>query len=125
MMFETTLSSRMQMALRRLTGKGSLHEDDIETALKEIRRGLLEADVHLSVIKAFTDKVKEEALGIKIIKGLNPSQQVVKVVKDTLMNIMGTEHVGLIYQPVKPSVLCLLDYKVLVRRQRLRNLQAL
>jgi signal recognition particle subunit SRP54 len=107
MMFETTLSSRMQMALRRLTGKGSLQEDDIETALKEIRRGLLEADVHLSVIKAFTDKVKEEALGIKIIKGLNPSQQVVKVVKDTLMNIMGTEHVGLIYQPVKPSVFML------------------
>jgi signal recognition particle subunit SRP54 len=107
MMFETTLSSRMQMALRRLTGKGSLHEDDIEAALKEIRRGLLEADVHLSVIKAFTDRVKEEALGIKIIKGLNPSQQVVKVVKDTLMDIMGTEHVGLIYQPVKPSVFML------------------
>jgi signal recognition particle subunit SRP54 len=103
-MFDTTLGSRMQMALRRLTGKGTLSEEDIELALKEIRRGLLEADVHLSVIKTFTERVRNEALGIKIIKGLNPGQQVVKVVKDTLMDIMGTSNVSLIYEISKPSI---------------------
>ena len=103
-MFDTTLGSRMQMALRRLTGKGTLSEEDIELALKEIRRGLLEADVHLSVIKAFTERVKSEALGIKIIKGLNPGQQVVKVVKDTLMDIMGTTNTSLVYEINKPSI---------------------
>lgn len=97
-MFETTLSSRMQMALRRLTGKGYLKEDDIQEALKEIRRALLEADVHLSVIKSFTEKVKTQALGEKILKGLNPGQQVVKIVNDTLTQTMGEHAQGLAYQ---------------------------
>ena len=93
-MFETTLSSRMQMALRRVTGKGLLTEEDITLVLKEIRRALLEADVHLTVIKSFTEKVKEQALGIKILKGLNPGQQVVKVVNETLTEVMGSASEG-------------------------------
>ncbi|MGA0351694.1 MAG: signal recognition particle protein [Acholeplasmataceae bacterium] len=97
-MFETTLSSRMQMALRRVTGKGLLTEEDITLVLKEIRRALLEADVHLTVIKSFTEKVKEQALGIKILKGLNPGQQVVKVVNETLTEVMGSASEGLTYE---------------------------
>lgn len=97
-MFETTLSSRMQMALRRVTGKGLLTEDDIALVLKEIRRALLEADVHLKVIKSFTEKVRTRALGIKIMKGLNPGQQVVKVVNETLTEVMGTESSSIAFE---------------------------
>lgn len=98
-MFETTLSSRMQMALRRVTGKGLLTEQDIQGVLKEIRRALLEADVHLTVIKSFTEKVKERALGTKIMKGLNPGQQVVKIVNETLTEIMGSSQSSLTFEP--------------------------
>ncbi len=108
MMFETTLSSRMQMALRRLTGKGYLNEDDILEALKEIRRALLEADVHLSVIKSFTEQVKEQALGEKIIKGLNPAQQVVKIVTDTLTKTLGDQTSYISYNPNGLTVMMLI-----------------
>ncbi len=107
-MFETTLSSRLQMALRRLSGKGYLNEDDITSTLKEIRRALLEADVHLSVIKSFTDHVKENALGEKIIKGLNPGQQVAKVVNDTLVSILGEKTSYVSYQPSGLTVMMLI-----------------
>lgn len=108
MMFETTLSSRMQMALRRLTGKGYLTENDILEALKEIRRALLEADVHLSVIKSFTEQVKDQALGEKIIKGLNPAQQVVKIVTDTLTKTLGEKTAHISYQPSGLTVMMLI-----------------
>lgn len=96
MAFES-LSNRLQMALRRITGRGKLTENDIEAMLKEIRLGLLEADVNLKVIRAFLTSVKEQALGEKILKGLNPGQQVVKVVRDELTKAMGEKTVDLIY----------------------------
>lgn len=82
-------SSKIQMALRRVSGKGRLTEKDIEGMLKEIRLSLLEADVNLNVVKHFSAKIKEEALGAHILKGLNPSQQVIKVVKDNLTEMLG------------------------------------
>ena len=96
MAFES-LSNRLQMALRRITGRGKLTENDIEIMLNEIRLGLLEADVNLKVIRAFLTNVKEQALGEKILKGLNPGQQVVKVVRDELTKAMGEKTVDLIY----------------------------
>jgi signal recognition particle subunit SRP54 len=107
-MFETTLSSRMQMALRRLTGKGYLTEDDIVETLKEIRRALLEADVHLSVIKKFTEQIQTQALGEKIIKGLNPAQQVIKIVTDTLTKTLGDQTAYVSYQPSGLTVMMLI-----------------
>ena len=83
------LSDRLQMALRRVRGKGRLTENDIETMMREVRLSLLEADVNFKVVKAFTKEVKEEALGDRILKGLNPGQQVVKIVNDALKKIMG------------------------------------
>jgi len=83
------LSDRLQMSLRRVTGKGRLTEKDIEEMMREVRLSLLEADVNFKVVKAFTKSVKEQAMGEKIIKGLNPGQQVVKIVRDELKNIMG------------------------------------
>ncbi len=85
------LSDRLQMALRRVRGKGRLTEADIEAMMREIRLSLLEADVNFKVVKEFTNHIKEEALGDRILKGLNPSQQVVKVVNDALVDLLGKE----------------------------------
>lgn len=73
MAFEN-LTSRFQMAFRRLTGKAKLTENDIEEMLREVRLSLLEADVNYKVVKEFTDEIKELAFGEKILKGLNPGQ---------------------------------------------------
>ena len=94
MAFEN-LTSRFQMAFRRLTGKARLTETDIEEMLREVRLSLLEADVNYKVVKEFTDEIKELAFGEKILKGLNPGQQVVKVVNDELVKLMGTDAVSI------------------------------
>lgn len=89
------LSSRLQMGLRRLTGKGKLNENDIDEMLKEVRLSLLEADVNYKVVKKFLANIKEKAIGENILKGLNPGQQVVKVVREELKNTLGDEVVEL------------------------------
>jgi len=96
MAFEN-LTDRMQMAFRRMTGRGKLSAEDIEEMLKEIRLSLLEADVNYKVVKDFTNSIKEKALGDNILKGLNPGQQVVKVVHDELKSIMGDSSVDITY----------------------------
>ncbi len=85
------LSDRLQMALRRLSGKAKLTENDIDEMMREVRLSLLEADVNFKVVKSFTKQVKEKAKDEKILKGLNPSQQVVKVVRDELTELLGGE----------------------------------
>ncbi len=90
-----SLSSRLQMGLRRLTGKGKLNEKDIDDMLREVRLSLLEADVNYKVVKKFLADIKEEALGEKIMKGLNPGQQVVKIVREELRKVLGDEVVEL------------------------------
>ena len=86
-----SLSNRLQMAMRRMTGRGKLNEKDIEEMLREVRLSLLEADVNYKVVKTFLQNVKEEALGEKILKGLNPGEQVVKVVREQLRKTLGSE----------------------------------
>ena len=90
-----SLSSRLQMGLRRLTGKGKLNENDIDEMLREVRLSLLEADVNYKVVKKFLANIKEQALGEKIMKGLNPGQQVVKIVREELKKTLGDEAVEL------------------------------
>lgn len=85
------LSSRLQMALRRMTGRGSLTEKDIDEMLREVRLSLLEADVNYRVVKEFLANIKVAATGEKILKGLNPGQQVVKIVRDELKRVLGDE----------------------------------
>ena len=89
------LSDRMQMAMRRVTGRGRLTEKDIEEMMREVRLSLLEADVNYKVVKEFTKEVKSQAMGERILKGLNPGQQVVKIVNDELKKVMGEEAVPL------------------------------
>lgn len=85
------LSDRLQMALRRMTGKARLTDKDIEEMMREVRLSLLEADVNFKVVKTFTNDIKEKALNEKILKGLNPSQQVVKIVHEELKELLGGE----------------------------------
>lgn len=90
MAFEN-LTKRLQMALRKIAGKTRLTETDIEEMMKEVRLSLLEADVNYQVVKDFTVEVKELALGEKIMNGLNPGEQVVKIVNEELIKLMGSE----------------------------------
>ena len=83
------LSDRLQMAMRRMTGKARLTEKDIEEMMREVRLSLLEADVNFKVVKSFTKEIKEQAIGDKILKGLNPGQQVVKIVHEQLKELLG------------------------------------
>ncbi len=104
MAFEN-LTSRMQMALRRITGKAKLNENDIEEMMKEVRLSLLEADVNYKVVKEFASEVKELAMGEKIMQGLNPGQQVVKIVNDELVKLMGNEAVLVRFNDTRPTVI--------------------
>lgn len=97
MPFES-LTERLQMSIRRITGRGRLTETDIENMMKEVRLSLLEADVNYKVVKSFTADVKEKALGEKILKSLAPGDMVVKVVHDELKKLMGDEAVGVTYK---------------------------
>ncbi len=89
-MFDS-LSEKLGSAFGKLTGKGSLSDNDVMAAAREIRVALLEADVALPVVKTFIEKIKAEATGQKIISGVNPGQQVVKIVHDALVEMLGSE----------------------------------
>ncbi|HNW25658.1 MAG TPA: signal recognition particle protein [Candidatus Gastranaerophilaceae bacterium] len=86
-MFDS-LSEKLQEIIRK-TSQGTLTEDNMGEALREIRRALLEADVNLRVVKAFITNIKEKAEGEEILKGINPSQQLVKIVHDELVDVLG------------------------------------
>lgn len=86
------LSEKFNDAFKNITGKGSISESNIEDALKEIRTALLEADVNFKVVKEFVAKVKEDALGEKVLRGVNPGEQFTKIVHDKLAEVMGQEH---------------------------------
>ena len=87
-MFEV-LSDRLGGVFDTLTGKGALSEKDVDAAMREIRVALLEADVALPVVKKFVASVREEAVGEKVVKSIKPGQQVVKIVHDALVDILG------------------------------------
>lgn len=90
MPFES-LTNRLQEAFRRLRGKGRVTEADVNEAMREVRLALLEADVNFKVVKELIAKVKERAVGIEVLKNLNPAQQVIKVVNEELTALMGGE----------------------------------
>jgi signal recognition particle subunit SRP54 len=87
-MFDS-LSERLNGILDRLTRRGALSEADVETALREVRRALLEADVALDVARSFTEAVKERAVGVEVIKSVTPGQMIVKIVHDQLIETLG------------------------------------
>jgi len=89
-MFES-LSNRLGGVFSKLRGKGALKEADVDEAMREIRVALLEADVALPVVKQFVENVKQQAIGQDVIKGVNPAQQVVKIVHDAMAEMLGGE----------------------------------
>lgn len=93
-MFDT-LTQRFESVFATLRGKGKLSEKDIDQALREVRLALLEANVNVSVVKAFLGRVKERAMGEDVSKSITPGQQVIKIVHEELVNTLGTETAGL------------------------------
>ncbi|WP_347306636.1 signal recognition particle protein [Corynebacterium sp. SA-MJD20WY100] len=105
-MFES-LSDRLQSALSGLRGKGKLTEADINTTAREIRLALLEADVSLTVVRGFIKRIKERAAGAEVSEALNPAQQVVKIVNEELVEILGGETRRLQFAKNPPTVIML------------------
>ncbi len=89
-MFDT-LAERLGGILDRLTKRGALAERDVDEAMREVRRALLEADVALEVVRAFIDKVRARAVGADVIRSVTPGQQVVKIVHDELVDVLGAD----------------------------------
>jgi signal recognition particle subunit SRP54 len=103
----TTLSDRLSETFRTLRGKGRLSEADIDATAREIRLALLEADVALPVVKDFVASVKERAQGAEVSQALNPAQQVLKIVNDELVTILGGETRRLRFAKTPPTVIML------------------
>ncbi len=87
-MFES-LSENLGQIFDRLTGRGALSEKDVDTALQEVRKALIEADVALPVVKHFLDNVRPKAIGVEVLKAVKPGQQVIKIVNDALVDMLG------------------------------------
>ena len=96
MAFES-LSDKLQNVFKKLRSKGTLTEEDVKTALKEVRMALLEADVNFKVVKQFVKSIEEKAIGTDIMNGLNPGQQVVKLVDEEMTELMGSEAAALTF----------------------------
>lgn len=94
-----SLTEKLQNVFRNLRSKGRLTEDDVKTALKEVRMALLEADVNFKVVKSFIKDVQERAIGQDVMNGLNPGQMVIKIVNEELIKLMGSETTEIKLQP--------------------------
>lgn len=96
-----SLTEKLQNVFKNLRGKGRLTEDDVKTALKEVKMALLEADVNFKVVKSFVKDVQERAIGQDVMNGLNPGQMVIKIVNEELIKLMGSETTEIALQPGK------------------------
>ncbi len=95
------LSEKLQKVFQNLRGKGTLSEEDVKAALKEVKMALLEADVNFKVVKNFTKRIEERAVGTEVTNGLNPAQSVIKIVNEELTELMGSEVTEIAFQPGK------------------------
>src|SRR6202034_4271478 len=86
-----SLSEKLSGILDKLTGRGALSEEDVDIAMREVRRALLEADVALEVVRSFIDKVRGRAVGANVIKSVTPGQMVIKIVNDVLIETLGSD----------------------------------
>jgi signal recognition particle subunit SRP54 len=102
-----TLADKLQSALGDLKGRGTLDEDTIARAMREVRLALLEADVNFDVVKQFVEQVRERALGADVQKSLTPGQQVVKIVHEELTELMGSGSSQIAFSPRPPTTILL------------------
>ena len=103
MAFEN-LSSKLQDVFKQLRGKGKLTEADVKTAMREVKIALLEADVNFKIVKNFIKTVTERAIGTEVLEGLNPGQQVIKIVNEELIALMGTTQSQLTFAKRPPTI---------------------
>jgi signal recognition particle subunit SRP54 len=103
-MFDS-LSSKLQNAFRNLRGLGKISESNVADSLREVRLALLDADVNFKVVKEFTDRVKEKSLGAEVIQSVQPGQQIIKIIHDELVALLGGENAAL---NLKSSPACLM-----------------
>ncbi len=88
------LTEKLQRAFKNLRGQGTLTEENMDEALREIRMALLEADVNFKVVKNLVDDVRQKALGQEVMTSLSPAEQIVKIVRDELVDILGKTRRG-------------------------------
>ncbi|MBP3476727.1 MAG: signal recognition particle protein [Lachnospiraceae bacterium] len=100
MAFES-LTDKLQNVFKNLRSKGRLTEEDVKTALKEVKMALLEADVNFKVVKQFVKSVEERAIGADVLNGLNPGQMVIKIVNEEMVSLMGSDTTEITMQPGK------------------------
>ena len=101
------LSARLQEITRKLKGKARITESDLKEVLREVKLALLEADVNYKIVKDFVKVIEEKALGQDVLKSLTPGQQVVKIVKDELVDLLGGEETKINFTPNPPTVIML------------------
>src|SRR5207302_3654513 len=92
----------------RFSGRGKLTRDDVEAGLREVRLALLEADVNFKVARAFVDRIRERSVGEEVLDSLTPGQQIVKIVNEELVALLGGEQRRIRYQSQPPTVIMLL-----------------
>ena len=102
------LSSRLQEVTRKLRGKARITESDLKEMLREVKLALLEADVNYKIVKEFNNKIQEKALGQNVLKSLTPGQQVIKIVKDELVELLGGTESKINFSPNPPTVIMLI-----------------
>ena len=105
-MFDS-LADKLQDVFKRLRNKGPLTEADVADAMREVRVGLLEADVNFKVIKDFVARVKERSVGVEVLEGLHPAQQVIKIVDEELTALLGGEQAPLTFSLKPPTIIML------------------
>src|SRR5512141_3020721 len=93
-MFET-LSNKLQNAFKNLRGLGKISESNVSDSLREVRMALLDADVNFTVARDFIEQVKEQAIGEKVIQSIQPGQQIIKIIHDELVTLLGSENAAL------------------------------
>ncbi len=105
-MFES-LTDKLELTFKKLRGQGKITEKNIDDALREVRLALLEADVHIKVVKDFLETVKAKSLGQEVLQSLTPEQQFLKIVRDELVNLLGGEYRELDLKTAPPAVIML------------------
>jgi signal recognition particle subunit SRP54 len=103
-MFEN-LQEKLESAIKRFRGQSKITEENVQEAMREIRRALLEADVHLSVTKQFVNDVKDKAVGTEVKGKLLPEQLIVKIVRDEMIELMGNKQADLLMSPQSPTII--------------------
>ena len=101
------LSSRLQEITRKLGGKARITEKDLKDILREVKLALLEADVNYKIVKDFTSEIEQKALGQDVLKSLTPGQQVIKIVKDEMIELLGGTSSKINFTPNPPTIIML------------------